>query len=80
MTEEGRPVMSDAEREVLKVLWDHGPLAVRDVAVAACRGRPGVGAVDGDHALAAPREERLRRKRQEPVCVCLSGAWSRVKT
>jgi predicted transcriptional regulator len=23
--------MSDAEREVLKVLWDHGPLAVRDV-------------------------------------------------
>lgn len=26
-----RPVMSDAEREVLKVLWDHGPLAVRDV-------------------------------------------------
>jgi BlaI family penicillinase repressor len=31
MTEEGPPVMSDAEREVLKVLWDHGPLAVRDV-------------------------------------------------
>ena len=27
MTEEGPPVMSDAEREVLKVLWDHGPLA-----------------------------------------------------
>jgi BlaI family transcriptional regulator, penicillinase repressor len=26
-----RPAMSDAEREVLKVLWDHGPLAVRDV-------------------------------------------------
>jgi len=23
--------MSDAEREVLKVLWDHGPLAVRNV-------------------------------------------------
>jgi predicted transcriptional regulator len=32
MTEEGPPVMSDAEREVLKVLWDHGPLAVREVA------------------------------------------------
>ncbi len=32
MTEEVRPVMSDAEREVLKVLWEHGPLAVRDVA------------------------------------------------
>src|SRR5687768_14103331 len=27
-----RTAMSDAEREVLKVLWDHGPLAVRDVA------------------------------------------------
>ena len=26
-----RPAMSDAEREVLKVLWDHGPLPVRDV-------------------------------------------------
>src|SRR5688572_27249429 len=23
--------MSDAEREVLKVLWDHGPLGVKDV-------------------------------------------------
>jgi BlaI family transcriptional regulator, penicillinase repressor len=23
--------LSDAEREVLKVLWDHGPLGVRDV-------------------------------------------------
>jgi BlaI family penicillinase repressor len=31
MPAEGVPVMSDAEREVLKVLWDHGPLAVRDV-------------------------------------------------
>ena len=27
------PAMSDAEREVLKVLWDLGPLAVRDVLV-----------------------------------------------
>jgi len=26
-----RPLMSDAEREVLKVLWDGGPLTVRDV-------------------------------------------------
>jgi predicted transcriptional regulator len=26
-----RPAMSDAEREVLKVLWDCGPLPVRDV-------------------------------------------------
>ena len=26
-----RPAMSDAEREVLKVLWDHGPLGVRAV-------------------------------------------------
>ncbi|WP_029630570.1 BlaI/MecI/CopY family transcriptional regulator [Zavarzinella formosa] len=26
-----RPAMSDAEREVMKLLWDHGPLAVRDV-------------------------------------------------
>ena len=25
-----RSEMSDAEREVLKVLWDHGPLPVRD--------------------------------------------------
>src|SRR5262249_21518323 len=31
MAEPQRPGMSDAEREVLKVLWDHGPLAVRDV-------------------------------------------------
>jgi BlaI family penicillinase repressor len=31
MTESQRPAMSDAEREVLKVLWEHGPLAVRDV-------------------------------------------------
>src|SRR4051794_17872650 len=31
MTEPARPPMSDAEREVLKVLWDHGPLPVRDV-------------------------------------------------
>jgi BlaI family penicillinase repressor len=33
MTDEGPPVMSDAEREVLKVLWDHGPLGVREVAL-----------------------------------------------
>ncbi|QDU59532.1 Methicillin resistance regulatory protein MecI [Planctomycetes bacterium Pan216] len=26
-----RPAMSDAEREVLKVLWDHGPKTVREV-------------------------------------------------
>src|SRR5580692_11079615 len=32
MNDDGPPVMSDAEREVLKVLWDHGPLAVREVA------------------------------------------------
>src|SRR5262245_8665080 len=31
MSESQRPGMSDAEREVLKVLWDRGPLAVRDV-------------------------------------------------
>jgi len=31
MADSQRPGMSDAEREVLKVLWDHGPLAVRDV-------------------------------------------------
>ena len=31
MSEIQRPMMSDAEREVLKILWDHGPLAVRDV-------------------------------------------------
>lgn len=31
MAEFDRPAMSDAEREVLKVLWDHGPLTVRDV-------------------------------------------------
>jgi predicted transcriptional regulator len=31
MTEAERPAMSDAEREVLKVLWEHGPLGVRNV-------------------------------------------------
>ena len=31
MAEAERPAMSDAEREVLKVLWDHGPLGVRNV-------------------------------------------------
>ncbi len=31
MAESQRPPMSDAERDVLKVLWDHGPLGVRDV-------------------------------------------------
>jgi len=31
MADEPRLPMSDAEREVLKVLWDHGPLLVRDV-------------------------------------------------
>jgi predicted transcriptional regulator len=30
MTDSQRP-MSDAELDVLKVLWDHGPLPVRDV-------------------------------------------------
>ena len=38
MTDEGPPVMSDAEREVLKVLWDHGPLAVREVATRLAEG------------------------------------------
>lgn len=31
MAEAERLPMSDAEREVLKVLWDHGPLGVKDV-------------------------------------------------
>jgi len=31
MTEKPRPAVSDAEREVLKVLWDHGPNTVRQV-------------------------------------------------
>jgi predicted transcriptional regulator len=31
MAETERPAMSDAEREVLKVLWDGGPLGVRNV-------------------------------------------------
>ncbi len=31
MAEADRLPMSDAEREVLKVLWDHGPLGVKDV-------------------------------------------------
>ena len=31
MAEQQRPEMSDAEREVLKVLWDHGPQTVREV-------------------------------------------------
>jgi predicted transcriptional regulator len=31
MAESERPAMSDAEREVLKVLWDYGPLGVRHV-------------------------------------------------
>jgi BlaI family penicillinase repressor len=33
MSDSLRTAMSDAEREVLKVLWDRGPLAVRDVLV-----------------------------------------------
>jgi BlaI family penicillinase repressor len=31
MSENVRPAMSDAERAVLKTLWDHGPAPVRDV-------------------------------------------------
>jgi len=31
MTAEPRPPVSDAEREVLHVLWEHGPGTVRDV-------------------------------------------------
>lgn len=31
MTETSRPGVSDAEREVLKVLWDHGPGTVREI-------------------------------------------------
>jgi predicted transcriptional regulator len=31
MVEAERPALSDAEREVLKVLWVHGPLGVRHV-------------------------------------------------
>jgi predicted transcriptional regulator len=31
MPKSHQPAMSDAEREVLKVLWGHGPLGVRDL-------------------------------------------------
>jgi predicted transcriptional regulator len=31
MADQQRPEMSDAEREVLKTLWDHGPQTVREV-------------------------------------------------
>ncbi len=31
MADKRRPAMSDAEREVLKTLWEHGPSTVREV-------------------------------------------------
>lgn len=31
MADKTRPAMSDAEREVLKALWDHGPGTVREL-------------------------------------------------
>ncbi|MBI3466918.1 MAG: BlaI/MecI/CopY family transcriptional regulator, partial [Planctomycetes bacterium] len=31
MADRTRPAMSDAEREVLKALWEHGPSMVREV-------------------------------------------------
>src|SRR5262245_39897691 len=31
MVDNSRPAVSDAEREVLKVLWEHGPKTVREV-------------------------------------------------
>lgn len=31
MSNAERPAMSDAEREVLKILWEHGPRTVREV-------------------------------------------------
>ena len=31
MADKQRPAMSDAEREVLKALWEHGPSTVREV-------------------------------------------------
>jgi predicted transcriptional regulator len=30
MSDSQRPPLSDAERDVLKLLWEHGPLGVRD--------------------------------------------------
>jgi BlaI family penicillinase repressor len=37
MADEPQPALSDAEREVLKILWDAGPLGVRDVVAALIR-------------------------------------------
>jgi predicted transcriptional regulator len=57
MTEEGPPVMSDAEREVLKVLWDHGPLAVREVAA-----RLAAGGQDWARSTVITLLQRLEKK------------------
>jgi BlaI family transcriptional regulator, penicillinase repressor len=57
MSDEGPPVMSDAEREVLKVLWDHGPLGVRDVAA-----RLALGGQDWARSTVITLLQRLEKK------------------
>lgn len=40
MGTENQPGLSDSERDVLRVLWDHGPATVREInAELTCRGR-----------------------------------------
>lgn len=57
MGELERSPMSDAEREVLKVLWDHGPQTVRDVT-----GRLSAGGHDWSRTTVITLLQRLEAK------------------
>jgi predicted transcriptional regulator len=57
MREKPRPAISDAEREVLKVLWDAGPQAVREIH--ACLTRQGQ---DWKRSTVITLLQRLERK------------------
>ena len=53
-----RPALSDAEREVLKVLWDHGPGTVREINEVLEASGPALGLHDGGDAASAAGRSR----------------------
>ena len=55
-----QPGLSDAEREVLKVLWDQGPGTVREMKRGACRSGPAVGVHHRGNLAPAAADQGVR--------------------
>ena len=69
-----RPALSVSEREVLKVLWDHGPRTVREINEVLESQGPVLGLYDGGDFVTAFACQEVCRQRFDRGASRVSGA------